>query len=184
MKNLKVRFALIFILALTSSIFAQANKKVEVILPQNISIENVKLQDIGGSFHIKLSNIEALGEGFSGIGIKVSGYDKENKLRTCSKRGFNFKFDNSSRGTIVQKISDDLKSADSYKVEFIPLNSGELESFTGECCTNCTNDAIRACGTGQVGSVSCKEVFAGPDVTCICDYKCKGGIGTEPSGDN
>lgn len=177
MKNIISFLSLIIVsLLITSSVLSQEIKTpVEEVNSDIFSVKKVNLIEQDDAFQLQFSILNKSKITSPGLQVILSGYDKSGNLQARQIQRRFYVINLNSRVTSLLDVNSLLKGAFRYTAEFsIPE---QTENFGA--CTDCTNDAIRACAPGGVASTDCS---LSADGTYSCSYVCKGKVGGIGSG--
>lgn len=164
---------LIFCLPILGMAWTTGRDQVEVVPSSDFDAVGVKLIEISSRPHLQFSVTNKSGAEVSALKVTLTAYDKKGNLSGRQTWYMPAGLPNGSKMNSALAANPNLRSAARYVVEFTSLSS--LQSCGTDFCRSCTEDAIRACGAGRVGSYSCTQ-----GETCSCSFTCREGGGGRP----
>lgn len=174
MKTIRIATTLILSLLLVGVSLAERKTrwagKVGVTLGESsssLAAESVKVVYIKQQPHLQYSLKNLSADFVPAVGITMTVYDNQGNLSGSQKWVLNSSLRNGDSFSSILATGLKLKPSSRVEVEFAVLASLQQGCPSGYC-TECTNNAIRACGDRGTPTYSCTM-----GDSCSCDFTCR-----------
>jgi NRPS condensation-like uncharacterized protein len=165
--NYAVAAAVVLLMNFSGS--AQEKKTIEKIASNTFAVKRAKMIEEDGKLRFQFFIKNKSKQVSPGVEVVVSAYNKSGSLRGRHIWRTSDEMPVDSYFSSTLDVYSGLNGASRYTVEF--LAPSQAENFANsDSCTSCTDNAIRACGSGKGKTVNCE---VGENGVYSCTYQCK-----------